>query len=329
MTEQESRGRSGAPPDVSVIIVSYNTRDVTAACVRSIYERTSDCTFEVIVVDNASKDGSAELISRDFPSAIVIANSENKGFAAANNQGLRVAHGRFLLVLNPDTEVNEGTIARSLAFAEQNAGVGVIGCRVLGPDGEQESTLFRYLRLRDVLINVLVPNRMMLKTKLLGRARYPGIDLDREQDVEVVAGCFMFIPREAFEQVGEMDEGFFMYGEEAEWCYRFASAGWSVRYFPGASILHYGGVSTAQCPTEMTLAMARSQLLLLQRTRGRLVAFVANLLMLLRDLPRATAWQIVSRVSVPKNRTLRLVLKRSAKRCALHARGLVKLDWSA
>lgn len=319
---------SAVPIDVSIIIVSYNTRDVTLACLRSIRDRARGCTYEVIVIDNNSPDGSAEAIAAEFPEAALISNTDNKGFAAANNQGLAVAKGRFLLLLNPDTEIYEDTLVETMRFAEANPDAGVVGVRSIGADGLQQSTLFRTKRVLDVFVNAFVPNRIMRKSRVLGRSRYIGIDVDQPQDVEIVAGCFMFVPRRAYEEVGGMDEQFFMYGEEAEWCHRFRTHGWKVRYFPGARILHYGGVSTDRSQAQMNLAMAKSNLLLVQKTRGRAAAYLANLFMLIRDLPRAALWLLCKPFAGDAPSGVAHSLKRAAGRFRLHVAGLFRTDWS-
>lgn len=316
-------------PDVSVIIVSYNTRDITLACVRSVLERSGDVTVEIIVVDNASEDGSVDALRAEFPQITVIASDENRGFAAGNNAGLAVARGRYLLLLNSDTEVHDGCLERMVAFAEAHPKAGAIGCRSFWSDGVQQPTMMRSPRLRHVLVNVLVPNRIIRRSRLLSHARYPGIDFDEVHDIEVIAGCFMLVPRAAYEEVGGMDESFFMYGEEIEWCFRIRRAGWRIMYNPDAAILHYGGVSTNKSPDEMSLAMARSQLLVFQRTRGRATAMIANALMMLRDMPRAVFWRIVARTSIPRDAALRAMLRRSEQRFRLHARCLLKPDWGA
>ncbi len=314
--------------DVSIVIVSYNTSDVTLACLRSIEQRATGCTYEIIVVDNNSPDGSAEAIANEFPHVTLFANKDNKGFAAANNQGLAVAKGRYLLLLNPDTEVYDDTLEKTLRFAEANPEVGVVGVRSYGADGDQQSTLFRTKRVLDVFINAFVPNRLMRKSRVLGRSRYIGIDLELEHDVEIVAGCFMFVPREAYEKVGGMDEQFFMYGEEAEWCHRFRTHGWKVRYYPGAKILHYGGVSTDRSQAQMNLAMAKSNLLLVQKTRGRFSAYLANLFMLIRDLPRAAAWLVCKPFAGDASQGVLHSLKRASGRFRVHLAGLLRTDWS-
>ncbi len=313
--------------DVSVVIVSYNTRDVTVECVRSVFEKTTGCTFEVIVVDNASSDGSAEAIAAACPEAIVIANTDNKGFAGANNDGLAIAKGRYLLLLNPDTLVNEGSIRDVLEYCESNPDAGIVGCRCFNVDGSQQSTIFRYKRFSEVVINVFVPNKWMRKSRRLGRSRYIGADLDQTLDVEVVAGCYMMVRRECYERVGGMDDRFFMYAEEVDWCYRIHQAGWRIVYFPGASILHYGGLSAAKCESEMNLAMAKSNLLLIQKIMGQPLAWISNALMVIRDTPRVLVYAIV-RWTMKSDAPLRVSLAKATSRWMFHLSRLFTLDYA-
>ena len=315
-------------PDVSVVIVSYNTRDLTVACVRSLYEQENGCSVEVIVVDNDSHDGTVEALRHTFPDTVVIANTDNKGFAAANNQALEIATGRYLLLLNPDTEIHENALSKTLRFAEEHVDAGVIGVRCLNPDGSQQSTLFRDKRVRQFFINVFVPNKLMRRSRLLGQGRYAGIDLDRVQRVDVVAGCYMFVPRAAYEDAGGMDEKFFMYGEESEWCYRIRTHGWGVYYIPDTSILHYGGVSADRHPAEMNLAMAHSMLMLVRTTRGPVSAWAANFAMLLRDAPRAIVWPIYRRVKGSAESHVSTTLKKAAGRFRFHLGGVFKPNWT-
>jgi len=314
--------------DLSIVIVSWNVRDCLRACLESIERHRDGLSLEVIVVDNASTDGTPALVRKKFPQVTLICNQANAGFARASNQGLRIGRGRFFLLLNPDTELHEETLAAALSHAEANPGVGVIGCRAFRPDGSVQSTAFRCLRLRDVALNVLVPNGMRRRRRLLSGFRYADLDLDRAQDVETVAGCFMLVRRAAWEWVGGLDESFFMYGEEAEWCHRLRRAGWKVRHLPQATILHHGGVSAEQCRDATTLAMARSQVLLLQRTRGRAVAWIANALMMLRDLPRASVWLVVRHFAMHWGSTRWMAWKRSAARFRFHAAGLFRTDFN-
>ncbi|MCZ6835875.1 MAG: glycosyltransferase family 2 protein [Planctomycetota bacterium] len=315
--------------DLSIVIVSWNVESHLRACLESIKRQHVGFNLEVIVVDNDSQDGSATMVEDTFPQVSLVRNCDNVGFAGANNQGLALSKGRYVLLLNPDTELHEGCLARTIEYADEHPALGAIGCRAIKPDGSQQSTLYRSLRLRDVLVNVLVPTGLRRRSHRLGGFRYAGIDLDMAHEVETIAGCFMLVRREAYEQAGGMDETFFMYGEEAEWCWRLRQEGWSIGYCPDTSILHHGGVSAAQCLDEMNLAMARSQLLLLQRTRGIMVAWIANALMLLRDAPRAATWCLVRPFVMHRGATKWSLLMRSAVRFRLHCGGLFRLDWSS
>jgi GT2 family glycosyltransferase len=311
-----------------VLVVSYNTAPLTRACLASVRAASAGLAVEVVVVDNASADGSAELVAREFPEARLIANRENVGFARANNQAFAAARGRYLMLLNPDTEAAPGTIRELLEFAEAHPRAGVVGPRVFLPSGEQQSTLFRLPRLFDLAVNLFVPNRIARRLPLLGRARYAGADLDRVQDVEVVAGCCMLVPRAVVDEIGGMDERFFMYGEEAEWCFRIRRAGWQILYFPGTRIVHHGGQSARQTPDAMVLAMTRSQLRLFRMVRGWPAAYAANLLMLARDLTRLPLWAVMSWLGGKGDPDLTRQLRPAALRVPLLLRRVVGQGWA-
>ena len=314
--------------DVSFIVVSYNTRELTRGCLRSIEEQSEGFRYEIILVDNASSDGSAEMVAADFANVRLVANNDNLGFAGANNQAFALATGRYVLLLNPDTEIVDNATLACVEFADERPDAGVIGCRVRLPDGEQQSTMFRYLRPAYLLINLFIPNRLIRRSRLLGRIRYVGIDQDQIQDVEVIAGCFMLVRREVLEQVGGMDGDFFMYGEEAEWCFRIRRAGWRNLYLPGPTILHYGAQSAKQSVEKMTVNMCRGQLLFIQKTQGALAAWVANLLMLIRDIPRVLVWLLVRWMPGRLGSEHSEQLRPAVTRLRIHLGGLYKPDWS-
>jgi len=312
-------------PDVSVIIVSYNTRELTLNCLRSVYAQTRDLSFEVFVVDNASADGSAEVIAAEFPQVHLIANADNRGFAAANNQGMRIAHGRYILLLNPDTLIRNHAIEKCLAYMDQRYDIGVLGCLVHGIDNQRQSTCFRIPTLRWALMDFLVPVVISRRSKLLGRARYVGCDWSQIRDVEVVAGCFMLVRREVLDQAGLFDPNYFMYQEEVDWCYRIRRAGWRIVYYPHARITHYGGSSADQVSEEMLLTQVRSRLYFMRKHRGRASAACLNLLLLLQNLTRVPfVWlaPVLPGTQLGRRLTLR-VLRR---RLALHARAIFSLE---
>lgn len=277
----------GGRPDVTVVIVSYNTREVTLAAVQSIFDACGDVSFEVIVVDNDSRDGSAEALRAAFPSITVIASPVNGGYAYGLNRGFEISRGRLVLVLNPDTKMSPGALGRAVAHMDAHPEVGVLGARALYEDGRQQNTLFRLMRPIHLVYNIFVPAALMRRSAWFGDQRYASLSRAEIQDVDVVAGCFMLAPRRVIEQVGGLDERFFMYGEEAEWCFRIRQAGYRVRYHPEVEVTHYGAVSTGQMNPWKAVQIANGHLLLLRFTQGPGAARLGAALMLASDLLRA------------------------------------------
>lgn len=244
--------------DVSVIVVNWNTRDILHDCLASVYSTTKNITFEVIVVDNASSDGSVDMIKSKFPNVMLIENVENHGFAAANNQGISIARGRFLLLLNSDTVILDNAIAKTVSFADTNPETAVIGCRVLNPDRTLQPTGFMFPSLLNMLLSTTYVYKLFPKNRFFGRERMTWWNRDDVRDVDVVTGCYMLVRKKAIEEIGLLDECFFVYGEETDWCYRFRQAGWKILFTPGAEIVHLGGQSSKQMASQMTLQVRGS-----------------------------------------------------------------------
>jgi GT2 family glycosyltransferase len=262
-------------PTISIVIVNWNTREILRDCLRTVYAQTREVAFEVIVVDNASTDGSVEMIRTEFPQALLLANSANRGFAAANNQGMEAAQGRYVLLLNSDTLVLDGAIDKMVRFAEAHPEAAATACRVLNADRTWQPTCFLFPSALNLLLAALYLNKLFPRSRLWGRERMTWWNGLEERAVDVVTGCFILVPREAIEQVGVLDESYFMYGEEADWCYRFRKAGWKVLFTPGAQIVHLGGVSSAQFKGPMCLQLRASLLLFLRKHRG-VASYVAG-----------------------------------------------------
>jgi GT2 family glycosyltransferase len=236
-------------PDLSIIILSWNVRDLLRGCLASLPR--SDPAVEVIVVDAASTDGSAEMVQREFPAARLIASPENLGYSRGNNLGLAQALGRYLFVLNPDTEVMPLALERMRGYMDEQPHVGLLGPQLVWPNHTVQSTRRRFPSLMTALfestwLRPLAPHRWL--------ARYYAEDLPADQPVEVdwVVGAALFARREAYVQVGGFDEGFFMYSEELDWQRRLRAAGWSVVYFPAARVVHHEARSSAQAPAAAT-----------------------------------------------------------------------------
>lgn len=283
--------------DVSVVIVNWNTREITRQCLESVYQQTKGISFEVIVVDNASKDGSVEIIRSDFPQAILIENTVNKGFATANNQGMAVAKGRYCLLLNSDTLVLNNAIAKSVTFADQHCEAAVVGCRVLNPDKTLQLTCFMFPSLLNMVLSSTYLYKLFPRNRFFGRERMTWWQRDDVRQVDVVTGCFMLVRREAIEQVGLMDERFFMFGEETDWCYRYDQAGWKVLFFPHAEIIHLGGQSSVKVQGEMVVQLRVSILQFMKKHYGWLTRRIATLLVVLFFSLRLPIWIIVALIN--------------------------------
>jgi GT2 family glycosyltransferase len=241
---------------------------VTRDCLRTVYEQTTSVPFEVIVVDNASQDGSVEMVRSAFPQAILLANPTNRGFAAANNQGMEVAQGRYVLLLNSDTLVLDGAIDKMVGFAAAHPEAAAVACRALNADRTWQPTCFMFPSALNILLGTLYLNKLFPGNRFCGRERMTWWDGRDTRAVDVVAGCFLLVRREVIDQVGMLDESYFMYAEETDWCYRFQKAGWKVLYTPMAEIVHLGGASSAKSKGPMCLQLRASILLFLRKHRG-------------------------------------------------------------
>jgi GT2 family glycosyltransferase len=238
--------------DLSVIILNWNTRVELRACLRSILGQTHRYQIELIVVDNASSDGSREMMSAEFPDICLVVNSSNLGFGAGNNRGIPHAGGRYILFLNTDTLVTEGAFDAILAFADAHPDIGILGPKLLNEDGSLQYSCRRFPNLgtgffRNTPLGRLFPNNRFTQDYLMS-----DWDHSTPRDVDWVSGAALVIRRDALEQIGGFDEGFFMYCEEVDLCYRTHQAGWRVVYYPDSVIYHIIGRSTSQVPTRMT-----------------------------------------------------------------------------
>ena len=278
--------------DVSVIIVNWNTRDILRECLLSIYEQTKTVDFEVIVVDNGSTDGSAEMVKEEFRDVILIENYCNKGFAAANNQGITVAKGQFVLLLNSDTVILDNAVAKMVAFVDAHPEAAAVGCRVLNPDRTLQPTCFMFPSILNLFLSSLYLYKLFPRSRFFGRERISWWKRDDIREVDVVTGCFMLVRREAIEQVGMMDERFFVYGEETDLCYRFKQAGWKIIFTPDAEIVHLGGASSSQIKPQMYLQLRGSILLFFRKHRGWPAYWAACLLMALFFTVRVPYWLV-------------------------------------
>ena len=243
-TRSAATGTTQCAPLLSIVIVNWNTRERLRGCLASIAEHLAQVDHEVLVVDNASADGSPAMVQTDFPAARLIRNVDNLGFGRANNQAMRIARGGYILLLNSDTELRDSSVADLLEDVRAEPSIGVAHCRLDFPDGRAQYTAYRFPRLSLALVENLGLYKLLPKQRagnlLLGGYLEPSA----ARDVDWVAGAFMLIRREVFEQTAGFDESVFMYGEDLEWCYRIRDHGWRIRYYPETSIVHFDHVSS-------------------------------------------------------------------------------------
>jgi GT2 family glycosyltransferase len=282
---------------LSIIIVSWNTCQITTDCLESIVAHSPSFDYEVIVVDNASQDGSVEAIRRRFPQVRVIENTENLGFARANNIGLEYARAEYCLLLNSDTLILDNALDCTVAFADTHPQAAIVSCRILGPDFRLQRDCFMFPSVLNMFLWVSGLSRMFARSRFFGRERMTWWDFDSVREVDVVAGCFMLVRRSAIDEVGPMDESFFMYFEETDWCYRFKQAGWKVMFFPGASIIHYGGASTGRVKASMIAEYARSMVRFFKKHKGPVQECIARTFLTSFYLGRIPYWVLRGAVS--------------------------------
>ena len=225
-------------PLVSVVIVAWNAKTYVDECLSSLYS-DRQVPFEVIVVDNASSDGTPELVSANYPDARLVRNSENLGFAKANNIGIELSRGKYLFLINSDVNVPPGCLSRLVSYMEEHPDIGLLGPQMRGADGSVRRSCMRLPTVwnafcRTLAIDMLLKNTPGLRSQLMLDFHH-----DRIAEVEVLNGWFWVVRRDALDQVGPLDPRFFIYAEDLDWCQRFKKAGWRLVFYPEAHAVHY------------------------------------------------------------------------------------------
>lgn len=230
--------------NLTIIIVSFNTKDLTLDCLRSVYAQSKNISFQLIVVDNNSSDGSAHAISDQFPQVELIELKENIGFARANNLAVQHANGKYLLLLNPDTIILDNAIEKLLNFAKQYPDAGIWGGRTLFPDGSlNPSSCWRQTTLWSLTCRALHLSALLPKYEFFNPESYGTWQRDTIRKVDIVSGCFLLIYNDLWKKLNGFDPSFFMYGEEADLCLRATSIKFQPIVTPISTIIHYGGAS--------------------------------------------------------------------------------------
>jgi hypothetical protein len=244
--------------DISVVIVAWNAKDYLELCLDSLGAAPPRRSSEVIVIDNASVDGTADMVQAKFPHVKLIRSEENLGFAKGNNVAIRQCQGRYICLVNPDVRVLPGCLDALADFLDQHPGVGNVGPRVLNPDMTQQSTCRRFPTLWNNFCSAIGLATALKNSRLFAGEHMLYFPHDRTLPVDVLVGCFSMVRREAFNTVGLLDEALFMYGDDVDWCRRAWKAGWDVVFFPGAWAIHDRGSITAPYPVRFAAAQQKS-----------------------------------------------------------------------
>ena len=255
---------SDREPDVSIVIVSYEARDVLAHCLEAV----AGGPWEVVVVDNASTDGSPALVRERFPSVRLVELPENRGFGAGNNVGMRLARGRYVLLLNSDAWPAGDAIEHLVAFAERHPEVGAAGPLLRRPDGSLQASVRGFPTVWRLCTEYFFLRKLAPRSRLFNAFYGAGFDYASEREAEFLMGAVLLLRREALADVGGFDERFFMFSEEVDLCYRLRRAGWQVAFTPAAEFVHVGGASTRPQWGRMYREQLRGHLLFLAKHSG-------------------------------------------------------------
>jgi GT2 family glycosyltransferase len=245
---------------ISVIILSWNTRELLKGCLNSIRTSGGQLVQEVIVVDNASVDGSTDMVAAQFSDVTLIRSKENLGFARANNLGIERASGSWLALVNSDVVVHPGCFEELVKYLEKHGEAGLVGPAVIGADGRPQPTCRRFPTIWSTACRSLALDNVFSRWPILSGRELCHKGQARLAEVDVLSGCFWMARREAVAQVGGLDERFFFYAEDIDWCKRFWDAGWKVVFVPKATATHLGGGSSANAPLRYSIEMLRANL---------------------------------------------------------------------
>lgn len=285
----------------SVIVVSWNCKGFLLKCLESMLSQTCMSDVEWIVVDNASTDGTAEEVKNRYPSVILLENSENLGFARANNQGIMKSSGKYIFLVNPDVEFKGDSVGELCRFLDQNGDIGICGPRILNIDGTLQPSCKKFPTIWNNLCFAFGLHRMFPKTALFSATTMSYFAHDTPMAVDALAGCFLAVRREAMEEVGPLDEDFFMYSEDIDWCKRFRDSGWKIVLYPSTEVVHYGGGSSENAPIRYAIEQERAYLLYWAKHHGAWKTTVVRATIAIRHFFRVI-WESFVYLFLPTHR---------------------------
>jgi len=288
--------------DLSIIIVSWNAREYLLKCLESVILETANHLTEIVVVDNASTDGSTEMVKECFPDVKLICNDANYGFAKANNIGIKQSNGRYLCLINSDVIVHRGCIDLMIAYMDQHSEIGMLGPKILTPGGSIQRSCMGFPSFWNSFCRALALDAIFPSSRIFGGQLMTFWSHDTIRSVDVINGCFWMIRRKALERIGLLDEIFFIYGEDIDWCKRFWNMNWNIVFFPEAEAVHYGGASSANAPIRFYIEMHRANLQFWEKHHSRLAKLSYLLTVWIHHIVRITG-QIVLYITKPSKRS--------------------------
>lgn len=297
--------------DISVVIVSWNAVRYLEECLTSLQALNKDVSTEIIVVDNASTDGTAEMVRRRFAQVRLIETNENLGFARANNVGIACTTGKYICLLNPDVNVPPDCLSKMHQYMDRETDIGLLGPKMRGPQGDTWPSGMRFPTLWNGLLRALAMDSLFKGTGLFGGFLMTDCGFDTIKDVDILTGWFWMARREALNQVGLLDERFFMYGEDIDWCKRFHGAGWRVVFYPEAEALHYGAASSSNAPVRFYLEMQRANLQYWKKHHGPISSYCYWLTVCLHHVVRTLGYGIIYLLNMSARQEAYFKIKRS------------------
>lgn len=246
--------------DFSVIIVSWNAKNYLSECLQSLNKYSSKYDAEIIVVDNASTDGSPSMVQEQFPRVKLIINENNYGFAKGNNLGINQSSGKYIFLINPDVIVKDECIEKMMAYMDVHPDIGILGPKILDPCGNTQRSCMEFPSLWNTFYSAFGLHIILGKFRFFGGQMMTYWPHNSIRQVDVINGCFWMIRKEALNKAGLLDERFFMYSEDKDWCKRFYETGWKVIFFPDAEAIHYGGASSSNSPIRFYIEMQKANL---------------------------------------------------------------------
>ncbi|HEY9792434.1 MAG TPA: glycosyltransferase family 2 protein [Candidatus Obscuribacterales bacterium] len=243
--------------DLSIIIVSWNTGALLRECLQSLEAELGSASAEVFVIDNDSGDGSADMVAQEFPWVKLTRNADNRGFARANNQAMRVCSGRKVLLLNPDTQVHPGAVSRLMEFLDTHPSAGIVAPQLFNTDGSIQRSCRQFPSVFGMFSEFVGLSRLFPNNQALRQYKMLDFDHNSECEVDQPEGACLMVRREVIEQIGMLDEAYFMLFEEVDWCYRIKQAGWQIWFTPSAKVIHHHGQSIKQVKARMIISSHR------------------------------------------------------------------------